>query len=224
MEESVQGILSELNQWDSVRKQARIGQLLADIDQSRRELAEGYSKLKTVRSGETEVIDLDFGEYRGTPQSLALRMVAEMDLHGWMGIDVSPAVPAPLTNEEASALLRFWRDLGDDAEEDFRKVLPELAAIPAPGSFDQMVLKERELGARLQSFGPETSVPLHILSSAPIDTRRAMESALGNSWRCMTGFRMNRRVGSRRRFRTSLRGSIIPGTACPQRQCRSWHF
>ena len=178
LEESVQGILSELNQWDSVKKQTRIGQLLADIDQSRRELAEGYSNLKTVRSGETEVVDLHFGEYRGTPQSLALRMVAEADLHGWMGIDISPAVAASLTNEEASALLRFWRDLGDDAEEDFRKVLPELAAIPAPGSFDQMVLRERELGARLQSIGPDTSVPLHVLSSAPIDTRRGVESAL----------------------------------------------
>ncbi len=178
LEESVQGILSELNQWDSVRKQARISQLVADIDRSRRELAEGYSSLKTVRSGEAEVVDLNFGEYRGTPQALALRLATEADLHGWMGIDICAAEEPPLTNEEAIALLRFWRDLGDDAEEDFRKVLPELASIPSPSSFDQMVLKERELGARLHSIGPDTGVPLHVLSSAPIDLRRAMESAL----------------------------------------------
>ena len=84
MEESVQGILSALNQWDSVRKQARIGQLVADIDRSRRELAEGYSSLNTVRSGEAEVVDLSFGEYRGTPQALALRLATEADLHGWI--------------------------------------------------------------------------------------------------------------------------------------------
>lgn len=178
LEESVQGILSELNQWDSVRKQARIGQLVADIDRARRELADGYSNLKTVRSGEAEVVDLNFGEYSGTPQALALRLATEADLHGWMGFDIAPAEESPLTNEEAIALLKFWRDLGDDAEEDLGKVLPELASIPSPGNFDHIVLKERELGARLQSIGPDTGVPLHVLSSAPNDIRRAMESAL----------------------------------------------
>jgi very-short-patch-repair endonuclease len=178
LEESVQGILSELNQWDSVKKQTRIGQLLAEIDRSRRELAQGYSNLKTVRAGETEVVDLHFGAYRGTPQSLAVRLAAEREMHGWMGVEVSPGADAALSNDEACSLLRLWRDLGNDSEEDFRKVLPELASIAAPGNFDHLVLKERELSARLQSIGPDASVPLHILSSFPIDARLALESAL----------------------------------------------
>jgi very-short-patch-repair endonuclease len=178
LEESVQGILSELNQWDSAKKQARIRQLVADIDHSRRELAEGYSKLKTVRTGETEVVDLHFGEYCGTPQSLAVRLVADAGRYDWIESDINPAEEPPLTNNEASSLLRLWRDLGDDPGEDFRRVLPELAAIPNPVSFDQIALKERELSARMQSVGPETGTLLHVLSSAPIETRQALESAL----------------------------------------------
>jgi len=178
LEESVQGILSELNQWDSAKKQVRIGQLLADIDHSRRELAAGYSSLKMVRAGETEVVDLHFGQHSGTPQSLAVRLVAEGSQHGWLGIDIAPTAEPPLTNEEARSLLGLWRDLADDPGEDFRKTLPELASIPSPASFDQTVLKERELGARLQSIGPDTGVPLHVLASVPIDARRALESVL----------------------------------------------
>ena len=178
LEESVQGILSELNQWDSTKKQTRIRELLVDIDHSRRELAEGYSKLKLVRAGEMEVIDLHFGEYCGTPQSLAVRLVASADQHDWMGIDIDPIQEAPLTNDEASSLLRLCRDLADDPEENFRRVLPELASIPNPASFDQMVLKERELGARLVAATPESRALLHALTSAPLETRRELEITL----------------------------------------------
>ena len=178
LEESVQGILSELNQWDGAKKQARIRQLIVDVDHSRRDLAEGYSNLKKVRAGETEVVDLHFGEYRGTPQSLAVRLATEANQHGWMGIDISPASESPLTDDEARSLLRLWRELGDDPGDVSRKILPELSSIPIPDRFDQMVLKERELGARLQSTERDTAVPLHVLSSIPIDTRRALESAL----------------------------------------------
>ena len=49
--------------------------------------------------------------------------------------------------------------LGDDRRKSFRKVLPELASIPDPGSFDQMVLRERELGARINQSDRTRACP-----------------------------------------------------------------
>jgi very-short-patch-repair endonuclease len=178
LEDSVQGILSELNQWDSTKKQARIRQLLADVDRSRRDLAEGYSNLKTIRTGETETVNLNFGEYCATPQGLAVRLAADASRFSWIGLDIDPAEEPPLTNSEATSLLKFWRALGDDPVEDFRRVLPELTAIPDPVSFDQIALKERELSARMQAAGSGFGPLLQALASAPIETRRALESAL----------------------------------------------
>jgi hypothetical protein len=178
LEESVQGILSELNRWDSVKKQARIRQLLADIDQSRRDLAEGYSKLKTIRADETGTVDLHFGEYCATPQGLAVRLADEASRFGWIEVDIDPGEEPPLSNGEALSLLKLWRDLGDDPDEDFRLVLPELATIPSPVRFDEIALKERELSARVQAACSESGALLHVLAATPVETREALESAL----------------------------------------------
>ena len=76
LEESVQGILNTLNQWDPGKVQDRIQQLESDLDRSRRELAEAHSNLKEVRRSETEHIDLGFDGYQGTPQAIAGKVVA----------------------------------------------------------------------------------------------------------------------------------------------------
>ena len=178
LEESVQGILSELNQWDSAKKQAQIQQLVADIDHSRRDLAAGYSKLKEVRTSETENADLHFGGYCATPQGLAVRLAAEADRFSWIGVDIDPAEHPPLTNSEATSLLRCCRDLGDDPDEEFRRLLPDLAVIPHPVSFDRIALKERELGTRMQAASSGSGALLEALASTPNETRLALEVAL----------------------------------------------
>jgi very-short-patch-repair endonuclease len=178
LEESIQGILNELNRWDSTKQQARAQQLAADIDRSRRELAEGHSKLKTMRASETELVDLQFGEYRGTPQSLAVRLAAGADQQGWMDMNVEPANEPPLTNHEAVELLHLWRELGDGSDEGYRTLLPELSIIPTPAGFDQIVLKERELSARLCSTSPGATEALRFLALAPIETRLSLETGL----------------------------------------------
>jgi very-short-patch-repair endonuclease len=178
LEESVQGVLSELNQWDSANKQARIRQLVADVDSSRRELAEGYSKLKTIRASETEPVNLHFGGYCATPQGLAVRLAADAGRLGWIGADIDPNQGPPLTDGEATWLLTLWRELGDEPSEESRRALPELATIPSPATFDQMALKERELGTRMQAAGAESGALVHVLASVSIEMRRALESAL----------------------------------------------
>ena len=178
LEDSVQGILGALNQWDSAKAQTRVKQLLEEIDQSRRDLATGYASLKTIRTAETETVDLKFGNYCGTPQVLAVRVATDAGRFSWIGIEGHITGEPPLSNAEATTLLKLWRDLGRDVSENSHRVLPELAIMPNPPDFDHMVQKERELNARIQSAGVGSGILLQTLASVPIETRRSLELGL----------------------------------------------
>jgi very-short-patch-repair endonuclease len=178
LEESVQGILNSLNQWDAGKTQDRIRQMESDLDRSRRELAEAYSNLKKVRCSETETVDLGFGAYQGTPQALAQVLVAKARSHGWLSVDVSFHETPPLSNAEAVELLTLTRELGDEAEQHVQSILPEIPSLVEPKAFDQLVLKERELTARLQSVSSEARSVLDGLSRIPPPKRSSLENAL----------------------------------------------
>lgn len=178
LEESVQGILNQLNQWDPKISQDRVRELESDLDRSRREFAEAYSSLKKVRCSEAETIDLGFGGYCGTPQALAQRMVSEATRYGWLSLDLAVRDTLPLRNDEAVELLNLIRELGEQCEWDAQTVLPELSILLEPAGFDQIVLKERELTARLQSTLGEPRPVLELLVRAPADVRASFAAAL----------------------------------------------
>jgi hypothetical protein len=61
LQESVQGILNRLHNWDSHGNRSRIRSLENDLEETRRELAGAMSELRQMRSGETEQVNLGFG-------------------------------------------------------------------------------------------------------------------------------------------------------------------
>ncbi|MCL5746182.1 MAG: AAA domain-containing protein, partial [Acidobacteria bacterium] len=134
--------------------------------------------MKQVRCSEAECIDLGFAGYQGTPQSLAQRMVAEAGSYNWLSLDVAYHDEPPLSSDEAVELLYLIRELGDQSEKDFQTVLPELPTLLEPRSFDQLVLKERELTARLLSVSAESRPVLEVLSRIPQAVRTGFESAI----------------------------------------------
>ncbi len=178
LEESVQGVLNALNQWDIAKSQNQVHQLVSDLDRTRRELAAAHSSLRTVRCSEAERMDLGFAGYHGTPQSLAQRMQAEAGRYNWLSFDVGYHDEPPLSSGEAVELLKLIRELGDQPEKDIQTVLPELPSLLEPRSFDQLVLKERELTARLLSVSAECRPILETLSLIPQAVRASFESAL----------------------------------------------
>lgn len=177
LEESVQGILSQFNQWDSSQKQARISQLAGDIDSSRRDLAEGYSKLKAIRASETKEVERNFGGYYGTPQVLASRLAADAGRLDWIGTHIDPEQEAPLNDGEAVLLLRLIRELNHD-EDESQRLLPELAVVPNPVRFEELALKERELVLRIQPAATESGLLFDVLASVSAERRRVLEVAL----------------------------------------------
>lgn len=178
MEDSVQGVLNHLNNWEPDKVRDRIHQLKTGLDRSRREMAEAYSNLKKVRCSEAEKVDLGFGNYCGTPQALAQRLMSEAQSHGWLPFAVSYQQAPPLKNSEASELLSLVRELSDQTEQEAGKVLPELSSLFEPAYFDQLVLKERELSAKLQSRPPEHRAMLEVVARVSGELRSSLETAL----------------------------------------------
>lgn len=178
LEESVQGILNRLNVWDTGKSRICIHELESDLDQSRREMAETYTRLKQIRVSETQSIDLGFGGYRGTSQFLAQRLASEAAQFDWLPEDIPFDVPPPLTNSEALELLALVRELGDDGDKNARKTLPEIASLFEPPAFDELVLKERELTAKLHSVDLQDKVILQSFAAVDLSARNSSEKAL----------------------------------------------
>jgi very-short-patch-repair endonuclease len=180
LEESVQGILIQLNAWDPRTTAVRVAELKSDLDTARRELAGAYTVLKKIRQGETGQVDLGFGDYRGTPQSLANRLAEEARQFDWLGIDIPLSRQAPITNREFRELLTLIRDFRKEDDEAVRKHLPELASITEPQIFDEIVLREKELAAKVAAVSQGSRDLVQSLARASRESRLALEVALRN--------------------------------------------
>ncbi|MGH9326463.1 MAG: AAA domain-containing protein [Terriglobia bacterium] len=177
LEESNQGILNCLNTWDTGTSRAQIRKLQSGLDHSRRELAEAYTSLKQIRTGETQSVDLGYGGYRGSPQALAERLGKETAEFEWVTGAGHFDGPPPLINGEALELLSLAREFGSSADNDV-PVLPELVSLLEPQLFNDLVLKEKEFVARIESVDGQDRPILGSLAYLDRATREGLAAAL----------------------------------------------
>jgi very-short-patch-repair endonuclease len=178
LEESVQGILSRLNTWNPRTTEIKVRELESSLDDARRELATAYAVLKQVRQGETGQVDLGFGDYRGTPQTLAGKLADEAHRSEWLDIGIPLSLQAPLTNREMRELLTLIRDFRKEDDEAVKKHLPDLASFPEPRVLDELVLKEKELTAKVAAPSPSGREVIQSLAHASRESRIALGVAL----------------------------------------------
>ena len=178
LEESVQGILSRLNVWEPVTGAARIRELECDLDSARRDLASAYASLKQDRQNETHNVDLGFGFYQGTPQTLAQQLALEAVQFDWITLAAISDAPPPITNAEIRELLTLVREFDKETDETHKKLLPELASLLDPRQFDEQVLKERELSVKAASVDQHQQSATQSLAAVEAEARRGLEQAL----------------------------------------------
>jgi very-short-patch-repair endonuclease len=178
LQESVQGILNRLHSWDSNRNRYEIQALERDLGETRRELAQAMAELRQMRSGETDLINLEFGSYEGTPQAIAERIAVEKPSLSWLqSFEPKDTLP-PLDNDAAVELRALIQRFDSTAESQSRRKLPDQEWMLTPERFDDLVRREQSLGKQLDQTGAKSHPFFRQLVEGNSTARSKLKDAL----------------------------------------------
>ena len=141
MEESVQGITTRQNTWDSGASEREIKRLEDDLDQARRRQAEVFNDLRSMRERETLKHDAKFG-YSGTLARIAESLRGERDLLAWLPGAAPEDTEPPSTSTEFTELLELLRNERIAEWEITGCMSVDTDALPTAEEFDQAVQAE----------------------------------------------------------------------------------
>lgn len=178
LQESVQGVLNRLHSWDSNRNRSEIQFLERDLDETRREVAQAMSELRQMRSSETEEINLEFGDYEGTPQAIAERIAAEKPTLSWLQSFEPEDAPPPLDDNAAVELRGLVQRFDSTAESQSRRRLPDPEWMLTPGRFDELVTQEETLAKQLDQTGVKSHPCFRQLVEGNSASRGKLKDAL----------------------------------------------
>lgn len=167
LEDSVQSILGRMHSWDSERNRSQICSLQKDLHETRGELAEALAELRQLRSSEAEEVNLGFGEYKGTPRSIAERIAGQQEEFGWLQSFDPSGDPPPLTSSDALDLLYLVGKFDTNGSHpDYE--LPERTSVISSERVDNLIRQEQNLKLRLQEAGLRADPGFaQLMNSAP---------------------------------------------------------
>jgi hypothetical protein len=178
LQESVQGVLNRLHNWDSDRNQSQILALVKDLDNTRRELAGAMSELRQMRSSETDKVNLDLGNYAGTPQAIAERISSEKPAFEWLQAFAPRDEAPPLDNDTALELLSLIEQFPFGAESHSHRKLPDDEAMPRFERLAELVKREQSLTSQLDQIDARTHPSFARLSESKPEARTELKEAL----------------------------------------------
>jgi len=146
---SVQGIISEHNNWKSLDYKSRIDEGKAKLDDARREKAKILREMQVIREAETLKHTMMFGCYEGTLQQIAERLYEEKDVYQWIPT-VHEEEPA-LTNDEALELLNLLREFSVETINKLQTIAITTEILTTPQNFALLVAREREVSAQYEA-------------------------------------------------------------------------
>ncbi|GAB3448022.1 hypothetical protein GCM10027436_40600 [Actinophytocola sediminis] len=145
---AVERIAAMATEHDDTQARRTIEDCLAVVERLRLRRAELHRQLVTARAD--EVREHEHAGYRGTLAAIARQLAALAPRHGWLRahVEVRPDRPAPLSTAE----ILEWRGLLTDralVEDELESCgrLVELAVIPPPPGFADLVAAEHETAA-----------------------------------------------------------------------------
>ena len=178
LQESVQGVLNRLHNWDSDRNQSQILALVKDLDNTRRELAGAMSELRQMRSSETDKVNLNLGNYAGTPQAIAERISSEKAAFEWLQTFAPRDEAPPLDNDTALELLSLIEQFPFGAESHSHRKLPDDEAMPRFERLAELVKREQSLTSQLDQIDARTHPSFARLSESKPEARTELKEAL----------------------------------------------
>lgn len=175
LEDSVRAITDRYTSWDEKGNQGLIRKLEIKLDAYRKQNASIQKDLRAIRESETYQHPLLFETYKGTAAIIAKRLKEEEEKYSWISTEPEEETKPPLTDGEATGLLRLSREINKSRENEIQKVFPEPNSLISPKEFFELITKEREALNQYQNASSQRRHPAYAsLSKADRDQRKAL--------------------------------------------------
>lgn len=150
LEDSVQGIMSKLNQWDANQNLNDIRNTERELQVTRSEISIIRSKLRSIREEETRKHHIAEGKYSGTLATIATKVQTEKEEFGWFKEDVKKNELPPLKSNEIAELIELNSRLSKSDEELIERKLPDKTKLISNDQFSVLCETERSLKALVE--------------------------------------------------------------------------
>ena len=168
LEQSVHGILTEANAWNSGDSEQEIQR----ITQERRACLSEISHLRQVQRElcEAETIEHFVADspYHGTPQRIAQQIGADENKYGWFSDDVPEDAECPMSSEELMQLAGLRAKLGPDDIALPNREIPDPQSLPSAVEFEREVTTLSKAQSAVARLGERAAAP-RVLSLSQVD-------------------------------------------------------
>jgi very-short-patch-repair endonuclease len=161
LEDSVRGISDRYNTWDETKNQLLITELEKKLYETRKAEASTLADLQAVREAETYHHPIRFDSYEGTLQKIANRLRLEEPLYKWINIEPREENKPPLSNDEATELVKLLRGISRIQEEEVEKEMIDPDSLISMSEFSGLVKKEAETRALYEAAAVDRSHPCY---------------------------------------------------------------
>lgn len=171
LEDSVRGITERYDHWNEKDNNSHIAELQKELMASREAEARALRRLREVREAETYRHSRLCGEYDGTAQQIAQRVIQEQSNFEWIGAEPPASSEPPLRDEEAITLIgALRRTKTPEAQADLSTRPFDIGGLLSPERFLEVVSGERAAGEAVTSAAIGRHDDWYIaLSDLPLD-------------------------------------------------------
>jgi len=181
LEDSVRAITDRYTSWDEKENQGVIGKLEIKLDAYREQDALIQKDLRAIHESETYQHPLLFETYKGTAATIAKRLKEEEEKYSWISTEPEEETKPPLSDGEATELLRVSRKIDKSRENEIQKVFPEPNSLISPKEFFELITKERGALNQFQNASSQRRHPAYAsLSKADRDQRNALSLSISD--------------------------------------------
>jgi superfamily I DNA and/or RNA helicase/very-short-patch-repair endonuclease len=152
LEKSAKGINERKQEFNPEENKKTVERLRQQLEEIRKYKADLERQLREIRERETYEHRICDGIYVGTAQRIAKQISSETDRHKWLDAIIINGSSTPLSNEEATEIVRLYQNFSPEEIKEIEKELVQIDKLPTPEEFSVYCFNEKEAREKYDEF------------------------------------------------------------------------